>query len=110
MSADGCVAYIGVRYEIEPAEIDALETRSDHRQLAAREAGLKSYWGNFGGIEERYVLFVGTELAVLGPEAKPCLSLTSGELQTTITQTGERLNRVGIDEAVGLHIEFQEDV
>lgn len=109
MSADTCVAYIGVRYEIDLAAIEGLETRRDPRQLAARKVGLKTYWGNFGGSAERYVLFVGTQLAVLGPEGKPWLSLTAGELETVITQTEERLSRAGINEAIGLHIEFQED-
>ena len=110
MSAVVCVAYIGVRYVIRPVEVENLEARRDPRQLAAREAGLKSYWGNFGGQTERYVLLVGAQLAVLGPEGRPWLSLTPYELETVITQTRERLGHAGINEDIGLHIEFQEDV
>lgn len=47
MSANACVVYFGLRFDVPADGIEAVETRSDPRIVAARKAGLKSYWGNF---------------------------------------------------------------
>src|SRR5947209_19965588 len=71
MSASACIAFYGLRFDIRPDEIAALESRSDPRMVAARKAGLKHYWGNFGAPGEHYFLFVGYQLGTLGPENSP---------------------------------------
>ena len=96
MSAVGCVIYIGLRYDIEVAEIETLEAFSDSRQTAARYAGLRRYWAKFGGPDERYVLFVETKFAVLGPEGNPSISLASQEVADVIVQAYKKLDRTSI--------------
>jgi hypothetical protein len=68
MSADACLAFYGLRFEVRSEEIEGLEMRSDPRVLATRKVRLKHYWANFGAQGERYLLFVGAQLGVLGPE------------------------------------------
>ena len=75
MSADACLAFYGLRFEVRSEEIEGLEMRSDPRVLATRKVRLKHYWANFGAQGERYLLFVGAQLGVLGPEGEPSLYL-----------------------------------
>jgi hypothetical protein len=46
MGADGFLAYYGLRWDVtDPEEISQLEKRSDPRIVAARDNGLKHWWG-----------------------------------------------------------------
>jgi hypothetical protein len=109
MSASACVAFYGLRYEVAPSEIEALEERRDPRQVAARKAGLQTYWGNFDWAEPRYVLLVGARLAVLGPENDPFASLSIEQLAETVLLTDGKLAGVNLAGDRRLHIDFQED-
>jgi hypothetical protein len=108
VSADSCVSCIGLRYDIETFEVEALEARADPRQIAARNAGLRSDWANFGGADECYVLYVGTEVAVFGPEGKSSVCLAPQEIAEMISETRKELDRTGLSGEVALHIEFLE--
>ncbi len=110
MSASACVAYIGVRYDVAANEIDDLEMRCDKRQIAAKTAGLKSYWGNFGGTSEKHVLFVGTEIAILGVEGIQNIQLSSDRILAIISDTKVRLEAVGLSGLVTLNLEWIEDI
>lgn len=110
MSASTCVAFYGLRFTILPDEIDDIEARTDPRQIAARKAGLATYWGNFGGENDRYVMFVGTRIAVLGQENEPASALPSERLRQVMSDTSERLHFVGLVGDVGLYLEWQIDV
>lgn len=109
MSANACVAFYGLRFMILPDEIEDLEARTDPRQIAARKADLATYWGNFGGENDRYVLFVGTRIAVLGPEDAPASALPHERMLQLMSATVERLNFIGLVGDVGLYMEWQAD-
>ena len=109
MSASACVAYVGIRYEIAEQEIELLESRNDPRQRAAKQAGLSSYWGNFGGSDERYLLFVGEEIAVLGVENLPRISVTSRQLADISESTEVALAKVHLSGDFALHLEWLKD-
>ena len=66
MSADSCVVYYGLRYHVLLEELEALETRTDPRVVAARKVGLRAYFGNFAAPDERFLLFIGAQIGVLG--------------------------------------------
>ena len=109
MSASACIVYVGIRYEVSPDEIEGLERRTDPRQRGAKQVGLNSYWGNFGGSEDRYLLLVGTEIAVLGAENVSWSSVTVERLKDIISGTGEALDEAGLEGPRGLHIEWLQD-
>src|SRR5688572_11479172 len=109
MSAPSCVAYVGLRFPISDNEVEALEERRDDRQLAARSAGLKSYWGRFGLEEPAYALFVGSPIGSFGPEGDGAACLRADELLGLLAATRERLGSVGMSGEVGLYVEWQPD-
>lgn len=110
MSASACIVYVGIRYEISASEVEGLELRADPRQREAKQVGLSSYWGNFGGQEVRYVLLVGTEIAILGPEDRSWSSVTVDRLKDIVGGTVEALGEAGLQGTCGLHVEWLEDV
>ena len=110
MSASACVAFYGLRFTILPGEIENLELRTDPRQIAARKADLATYWGNFGGENDRYVLFVGTKIAVLGPEGEHASALPHRRLLHLMSDTVDRLDSSGLVGDVGLYMEWEADV
>lgn len=109
MSANGCVVFYGLRFEVWDNEIEGLENRSDPRMLAARKAGLKHYWANFGASGERYMLFVGANIGVLGPENNSEVVLRAPELQAVIESTKGRLRSARLEGEPSLHIQWRED-
>ncbi len=110
MSANACVVFYGLRFEVSPDEIEGLELRSDPRMLVARKAGLKHYWANFGSPGERYLLFIGANLAVLGPENSFELVLEAPDLQGILTATGLKLEASGLAGVPALYVQRLPDV
>ena len=109
MSAPSCINFVGLRFPITNEEVEALEERRDARQIEARNAGLKTYWGNFGVESPQYALFIGTQLGSLGPEDQSSLSITADELAGIAERTSSQLASTTMRGAVGLHIEFHPD-
>lgn len=109
MSADACIAFYGLRFEIRADEIESLEDRTDSRMLAARRAGLKHYWGNFGAPGERYLLFVGAQLAKLGPENSSELSQSSRDLLAVMESTKVKLGAAGLTGEPSFYLQWQPD-
>ena len=109
MSANACIIFYGLRFEISSHEIEALEMRSDRRMVAARKVGLKHYWANFGSPGERYLLFVGAKLGILGPENSPEVILQTRELQATFDATKAKLEAAGLTGEPELHIQWLPD-
>ncbi|SRR5579864_5433011 len=110
MSSYACIVFYGLRFEIHPDKIEELENRSDARILSARKAGLKSYWGNFGAPEERYLLFVGAKLAVLGPENASEMIVSSPDLQAIAESTKIKLQKAGLSGDPALYLQWEQDV
>jgi hypothetical protein len=109
MSADACIAFYGLRFEIRADEIEALENRTDSRMLAAKKVGLKHYWGNFGAPGDRYLLFVGAQLAKLGPENSPELAQSSRDLQAIMESTKVKLEAAGLRGEPSFYLQWQPD-
>lgn len=110
MSSDTFIAYFGLRFEIDADEAEAVEDRSDARVVAARKAGLKYYWGNFGGIEERYLLFIGEEVGILGNENAGEVSLPLNDPRLSVDTVREKLATAGLRGAPELHLSWQPDI
>jgi hypothetical protein len=110
MSADACVVYYGLRFEVAPDEIEALERRTDQRMVAARSAGLKTFWANFGAPDKRYLLFVGAELGLLGLEGEAAVQVDDRELQAIIESTVAKLQSAGLPGEPKLHMQWYADV
>jgi hypothetical protein len=91
-------------------EIEGLELRSDARVVAARKVGLKYYWGNFGGLGEKHLLFVGAQLGVLGPENTDEIDLSSGELQNLFDKTRAKLKEAALAGEPALYLQWQPDI
>lgn len=110
MSSDTFIAYFGLRFEIGPYEVEALEERSDARIAAVSELGLKHYWGNFGGLEERYLLFVGEEIGIFGQENISEISLSLNDCRISIEVMKGKLEKAGLSGVPELHLNWQPDV
>src|SRR5687767_6316797 len=109
MSAPSCIAYVGLRFTITDDEVEALEERRGSRQIEARNAGLKSYWGNFGLGAPSYVLLVGSQLGTVGPEGQTFIRVDGDELVRLVERTREQLASTTMNGGVGLHVEYQPD-
>lgn len=110
MSGDTFIAYFGVRFEIASDEIEEIEVRSDPRVVAARRGGLKYYWGNFGGLQERHVLLIGSQIGILGSENSSEVSLSPSEAQLLFDATRGKLKEAGFAETPSLHLMWQPDI
>lgn len=110
MSSDTFIAYFGLRFEVGPDEIEEIELRSDARVIAARKAGLKYYWGNFGGLQERHLLFIGAQIGILGVENSEEVSLSLNDARLSFDATKEKLEAAGFSEVPELHLRWQPDI
>lgn len=110
MSAGVCIAYFGLRFEVDPDQVEGIELRSDRRVVAARKSGLEYYWGNVGGLQETYVMFIGAQLALMGLENSLGIDLPLNDLQDMISKTRVKLGEAGFDEGPSLHLQWQPDV
>ena|SRR5712671_1103960 len=106
MSADACIVYFGLRYEVQRHEIEGVERRSDPRVAAARRVGLKCY---YGGPDTKYLLFIGAELGVLGPENAYEINLSSNALRDLFDKTRAKLNEAGLAGEPSLHLQWMPD-
>ena len=110
MSRDTFIAYFRLRFEISADEVEALELRSDTRVIAARQSGLKYYWGNFGGLQERYLLFVGEQIGILGVENSDEVSMSLSDARLSFDAVKEKLEKVGLSGTPELHLSWQPDI
>ncbi len=109
MSADSFIAFYGVRFEVGPDDIDGLEKRSDPRMISATKAGLKHYWGNFASPDDRYLLFIGTPLAILGAENASETSFTADEFDDIARSTDSKLKVAGFADTPRVYLQFEPD-
>jgi hypothetical protein len=109
MGADGFVAYYGLRWDVTDAEeIRQLENRTDPRVVAARNNGLKHWWGVTED-QERYFLLIGSELGNLGWEGDSQRALLDEEFARIAADTRDRLHKAGFDSSPALHLQFEPD-
>lgn len=109
MSSDTFIAYVGLRFEVRADEIEGIELRSDARVAVARRLGLNYYFGNFGGLQERYLLFIGLQIGVLGIGNSKEMRFSLPNLQISFDSTAAKLKDAGFAETPELHITWQPD-
>jgi hypothetical protein len=110
MSAESTIIFYGVRLELPEEEITSLEERSHHLIVKARQNGLKFYWGNFAAKGNKYLLFIGDKLAVLGVENEREIQIAPADLNRRIQDTAMRLQKAQIDEQPMLYMAWQPDL
>ena len=110
MSTESCIGFYGVRFELHENEIESLEDKSDSRLVLARKHGLKNYWGNFSSSEEKWFLFIGARLSVLGAENERDYKIDSEALLELMRGTENRLTNAGIKEKPALYLQWQPDI
>lgn len=109
MGADNFVAFVGIRFLIDPkseGELEEIERRTDPRIRAARDAGLKTHLGRWTD-GEYYFLLIGTELGSFGVEGKDYKGLRSEELSSIVVKTREELVKAGFKEEPSIHLQFE---
>ena len=109
MGADSFVVYIGVRYELSPDEIEAVEARNDYRIIAAREVKLQYYWGHLGATIDRATLLIGSEVGRFGYENSAEADFSIEEVRERSQATQSKLEAAGLGGAVSLHILWEPD-
>ena len=110
MSASYCLIYFGLRYEITADEIEPLELRTDQRIAVARKSRLDHWWDNFGGQDEQYLLYVGKELGIVGPEDKLEVRLNDDDFNAIVETTRAKLKQLGYEGSPKLYIQWMQDV
>lgn len=109
MSSATTVVFYGVRLDVTEAEIESLEARAHPAIIKAKATGLQFYWGNFGGPEELYYLFIGAPLGKFGVEDAQELRVSPEQLSQLAADTAKRLTEAGFAEPPALLIQFQPD-
>lgn len=111
MSADLTLVFYGVRHEVDEAEIDGLEARTDPRQVLARRHRLHSWWGPLAtpdGESVHYV-FIGEKLGTIGYEGSSEISLDAERIAELAAVVDSRLRRAGFQETPRLYVQFGPD-
>jgi hypothetical protein len=112
MGADSVVVCYGLRYSLgldghlSDAALEALEQGSDPRLVAAKRAGLKSYYGRVTDAGE-YFLLIGTILGTFGIEGLHSTALSEERLRDVARNTRERLGRAGLEGEPSLHVQLE---
>src|SRR5579864_5536514 len=96
MSAPTCLFFYGLRFDVDKGSIEALEERTHPTLVAARKVGLQHYWGNFAEPGERYLLFVGAKLGVLGIEHLPEVRIDESALTEKAQETRAKVREAGL--------------
>ena len=109
MGAACYVIYYGLRFDVPSGEIQRLEDRTDERIVAARNAGLEFYWGNFDVPCEKYLLFIGAQIGVVGPENQIEVQIGDTEFEAIATLVQTKLVAAGLAGTPRLHIQWQGD-
>lgn len=109
MSADSCVVFYGLSFELTEDEVEACELRKDPRMQAARNVGLHHHWGAFGIDRERSLLFVGLLLGVFGPEHRLERQYPQASLLTAFAETNRKLNAGGFEGDPALLVQYTID-
>ena len=71
--------------------------------------GLEFYGGNFGEPDEKYLLFVGTKLGILGAENALELVLAEDTVLTLMKQANDRLKGAGFEAFPQLYVQWMPD-
>ena len=110
MSAESSIAFYGIEVPIAEREIESFETRTHEILVSARRFGLGTYWGNFGTIDDNYVVFVGKLLGVVGAENENQMQIDIESLVEVSVKVKEQLKNAGLDGLPKVHFVWQPDL
>lgn len=105
MSAKACLVFFGVRMRVREEDVPALNEGRHAHQNHAREARLSFYWADFGYDSPDFYTFVGTKLAIVGPEVDR-VGWTGDALGRTFRETSEKLRSAGFEKHPELYIQW----
>lgn len=113
MSADYFLLYYGIRLPTgseEGATFEAYERETHPHQVAAKTAGLDTWWANFDEDgQDRYLLFIGAELGIFGHEDAMELSLSDDRLIQTMQEVKAKLRAAGFEQSPAVLAQFARD-
>lgn len=109
MSAESCVIFYGVSFELIDDEIEICELRKDPRMQMARGAGLDCHWGAFGIDQERYLLFIGLLLGIFGPEHRLEGQYSPESLLSAFQEVNKKLQDAGLQGEPKLFVQYALD-
>jgi hypothetical protein len=109
MGAANAVIFFGIRFELDREDTEPLELGTDERTGRAQRHGLQHYWGNFHDAE-RYLLFIGLPLSIIGPEHLEESVLELPEFLTIAETVKRRLAEAGFHDSPKLYMQWQPDL
>ncbi len=109
MSAESTLVFFGIRFDVLPDEIEMLETNNHPHIRKAREFGLNYYGGNFAEPGEKYFLFIGTKLGVVGAENTAEVRVAPDDLGTIVNETKAKLRRAGFETEPAFFVQWMPD-
>jgi hypothetical protein len=112
MSADYSLLYYGIRLQIEDeTAFEEYEMETHPYQAAAKASGLDIWYGNFRAEdgEDRYFIFIGAEIGLLGHEYGYELSVADDKLLALMEETRAKLHTAGFTDAPRLLAQFAPD-
>ncbi len=107
MSAEVFLAFYGICRKLREDEIESLELEEHPIVELAQKNGLEYYWGDFATPEERYLLFVGDQLGVLGWENSSEVIIKREDLLQRIADTEKKLRLAGFNEKPALYLQHE---
>lgn len=112
MGADAVVVCFGLRFslgtedELNEDALEAFERRTDARMVAARKAGLQTYFGKVTSGGE-YFLLVGRTIGEFGAEGLDQAALKEAEIIELMARTRTLLAKAGLAGEPELHVQFE---
>jgi hypothetical protein len=107
MFNDRCVLFFGVRVELSETEVELCELRMHPLMIKARDESLQNYWSNFDLPGEKYFLFVGKLIGIVGREDDSEVRVSPDVLNGIITFTTAKLSKAGIEGEPALFMQRQ---
>jgi hypothetical protein len=101
--------FYGLRFDVAERELELLENRTHPAIQAVRNVGLQHYWGNFAEPGEKYLLFVGANLGIVGLENSQERRIEDAELNRCIQETQQKLKQTGLSGTPALHVQWMPD-
>jgi hypothetical protein len=109
MSAESTLVFYGIREDIFADQIEELEGNSHTLIRKARSVGLHFYGGNFAEPDEKYYLFVGTKIGIVGAENAAELTVLDPVLLEMLRTTREKLLAADIPGEPRLYVQWMPD-
>ena len=107
MSAELVVAFFGIRVEVQGSDIEQVELRRHPLIVKARAASLRHYWGNFGGVDPKYLLLIGKKLSILGIENSAECIVSHTEMVELMTDVRLKLQSAGFAQEPELILQLE---